>query len=143
MSHPASARNVMRATRWPAHLPGLPVNLRPVARFMDWFTALSCSRALLAGGTSGVPAGDNGGGFSGLYRGQGAQKPLSFRGLRGVQVPFLAFPARHRPHFWKTTNRRVESSAQSDEAVLSTETVHRRLRDCAGPAQFVTVGDGP
>jgi hypothetical protein len=39
-------------------------------------------------------------------------------------------------------DRRVVSSALN-EVVLSTETVHRRFRDCAGPAQFVTVGDGP
>jgi hypothetical protein len=31
----------------------------------------------------------------------------------------------------------------SEEVIMSIGIVHRRLRDCAGPAQFVTVGDGP
>jgi hypothetical protein len=54
----------------------------------------SCSRALLATGTPGVPTGDNGGGFWGVYRGQRVQNLLIFRCRRGVQVPLLAFRAR-------------------------------------------------
>src|SRR5262249_37076212 len=48
-------------------------------------------------------------------------------------------PAYHEPH----ESLAVSAFSRRCGRVRLTGIPHRRLRDCAGPAQFVTVGDGP
>src|SRR5262245_37041597 len=74
------------------------------------------------------------------------RKPLKHPGVVGAAIGFKS-PSSHFQHLIVPLLADHEpasrSSARNEEVVLSTEIAHRRLRDCAGPAQFVTVGDGP